>query len=127
MSRSAATTGGDVTNIHRRRPRKGGLRLNQNEIYFSIVQRKALTLNDFGSLAHLARHLMDFGQHYRNIARPFQRTFTRQDLDRVLDKITDREPDLQLAAQRSEHTDASTSARSRAGLQRDRPAHDRRE
>ena len=72
--------------------------LNQIEIYFSIVQRKALTPNDFGSLPELARHLMDFGQHYRNIARPFQWTFTRQNLDRVLDKIADREPQRQLAA-----------------------------
>jgi DDE superfamily endonuclease len=37
--------------------------LNQIEIYFSIVQRKALTPNDFASLPDLARHLMDFGQH----------------------------------------------------------------
>jgi hypothetical protein len=65
--------------------------LNQAEILFSIVQRKALTPNDFGSLPELARHLMDFGQHYRNVARPFEWTFTRTDLDRVLNKITDRD------------------------------------
>jgi hypothetical protein len=45
---------------------------------FSIVQRKA-------TLPGLARHLMDFGQHDRDIARPFGWTFTR-----VLDKITQR-------------------------------------
>jgi hypothetical protein len=61
--------------------------LNQAEILFSIVQRKALTPNDFATLPELARHLMDFGQHYRNIARPFEWTFTRSDLDRVLSKI----------------------------------------
>ena len=72
--------------------------LNQIEIYFSIVQRKALTPNDFGSLPQLARHLMDFAQHDRNIARPFDWTFTRQHLDRVLDRIADRGPHLQLAA-----------------------------
>lgn len=72
--------------------------LNQAELLFSIVQRKALTPNDFGSLPELARHLMDFGQHYRNIAQPFQWTFTRQDLDRVLDKITQRDAPLALAA-----------------------------
>jgi hypothetical protein len=37
--------------------------LNPIEIYFSIVQRKALTPNDFATLPELARHLMDFGQH----------------------------------------------------------------
>jgi hypothetical protein len=63
--------------------------LNQMEIYFSIVQRKALTPNDFATLPELARHLMDFGQHYRNVARPFDWTFTRADLDCVLKKITD--------------------------------------
>lgn len=41
---------------------------------------------------------MDFGQHYRKVARPFKWTFTRQDLHRVLDKITDREPEPALAA-----------------------------
>jgi len=35
---------------------------------------------------------------YRQIARPFEWTFTRDDLDRVLDKIADRQPALQLAA-----------------------------
>lgn len=62
--------------------------LNQAELLFSIVQRKALTPNDFASLAQLARRLVDFGQHYRNIARPFEWTFTRHDLERVLAKIT---------------------------------------
>jgi hypothetical protein len=62
------------------------------------VQRKALTPNDFASRQELAQRLVDFGQHYRDIARPFEWTFTRQDLDRVLAKITDREPQLQLAA-----------------------------
>jgi hypothetical protein len=42
------------------------------EIYFSIVQRKALTPNDFATLPEPARHLMDFGQHYHTIARPFE-------------------------------------------------------
>jgi DDE superfamily endonuclease len=73
--------------------------LNQIEIYFSIVQRKALTPNDFASLPELARHLMDFGQHYRTIARPFEWTFTRAKLDAVIEKITRHEPQpLALAA-----------------------------
>ena len=72
--------------------------LNQAELLFSIVQRKALTPNDFASLDHLAERLLRFGEHYRQIARPFKWTFTRADLDRVLAKIADREPHLQLAA-----------------------------
>ena len=73
-------------------------RAHQIELYFSIVQRKALTPNDFGSLEELAARLLAFGEHYRQIARPFEWTFTRDDLDRVLDKIAGRQPTLQLAA-----------------------------
>jgi len=72
--------------------------LNQIELYFSIVQRKALTPNDLGSLDALAERLLTFGAHYRQIARPFEWTFTRHDLDRVLATITDREPHIRLAA-----------------------------
>ena len=43
--------------------------LNQIELYFSIVQRKALTPNDFGSLDELAERLLGFADHYRQIAR----------------------------------------------------------
>ncbi len=73
--------------------------LNQIEIYFSIVQRKAMTPNDFGNLEQLARHLLDFGQHYRTLAQPFQWTFTRAKLNAVIEKITRHEPHpLALAA-----------------------------
>jgi hypothetical protein len=72
--------------------------LNQIELYFSIVQRKALTPNDFASLDELAARLLAFSEHYRQIAQPFEWTFTRDDLDRVLDKIAGREPQLELAA-----------------------------
>jgi hypothetical protein len=72
--------------------------LNQIELYFSIVQRKALTPNDFGSLDALAERLLAFQARYAEIARPFQWTFTRADLDRVLSKVAEREPQLQLVA-----------------------------
>src|SRR3954447_26395924 len=72
--------------------------LNQAELFFSIVQRKALTPNDFVSLDELGERLLSFGEHYRQLARPFEWTFTRQDLDRVLAKIAEREPHLRLAA-----------------------------
>lgn len=61
--------------------------LNQVELYFSIVQRKALTPNDLGSLEELAERLLAFGRRYRQIARPFEWTFTRSDLERVLERI----------------------------------------
>jgi len=61
--------------------------LNQIEIYFSIVQRKVLTPNDFPSLSHLEQCLMDFQKRYEQTASPFQWTFTRNDLSAVLAKL----------------------------------------
>jgi DDE superfamily endonuclease len=61
--------------------------LNQIEIYFSIVQRKVLTPNDFASLATLEHHLMAFQHRYQGAARPFRWTFTRADLQRLLTKL----------------------------------------
>jgi hypothetical protein len=72
--------------------------LNQIELYFSIVQRKALTPNDFASPEQLAIRLLSFGEHYRQIARPFEWTFSRQDLDALLARIDRHEPQLALAA-----------------------------
>ena len=67
------------------------------ELYFSIVQRKALTPNDFDSLDALASDCWPSATTTA-IARPFKWTFTRHDLDRLLAQITDREPHLRLAA-----------------------------
>jgi hypothetical protein len=61
--------------------------LNQVEIYFSIVQRKVLTPNDFHSLAHLERALLDFQDHYEQIAKPFAWRFTRKDLEDLVRKL----------------------------------------
>ncbi len=61
--------------------------LNQVEIYFSIVQRKVLTPNDFSSLAQLEQRLLDFQKHYEQTATPFQWTFTRNDLSALLAKL----------------------------------------
>jgi len=59
---------------------------------------KALTPNDFASRDELADRLLRFGDYYRQIAQPFNWTFTRTDLEEVLAKITDQEPKLTLAA-----------------------------
>jgi hypothetical protein len=73
--------------------------LNQVELYFSILQRKALTPNDFGSLEELAERLLAFADRYRQIARPFDWTFTRRDLERVLERVeARRRPTLRLVA-----------------------------
>lgn len=62
--------------------------LNQIEIYFSIIQRKALTPNDFTSLAAVEERLLAFQQRYESIAKPFEWKFTRRDLAVLLDKMT---------------------------------------
>jgi hypothetical protein len=67
--------------------------LNQVEIYFSIVQRKVLTPNDFRNLDELADDLLCFQAHYEEVAKPFQWKFTRRDLDEVLDKLQDHSQD----------------------------------
>ncbi|MEW6718866.1 MAG: IS630 family transposase, partial [Thermodesulfobacteriota bacterium] len=61
--------------------------LNQIEIYFSIVQRKVLTPNDFPSLAAVSERLFAFERHYEAIAKPFEWKFTRHDLARLLAKM----------------------------------------
>ena len=62
--------------------------LNQIEIYFSIVQRKVLTPNDFLSLAQLGQCLLAFQKYYQQTASPYQWTFTRKDLNALLTKLS---------------------------------------
>jgi hypothetical protein len=61
--------------------------LNQAEIYFSVVQRKILTPNDFADLDTLEHSLLAFGRRYEQIATPFEWKFTRADLNRLLNRI----------------------------------------
>ena len=67
--------------------------LNQCEIYFSVVARKALTPNDFPDLNSLQAHLLAFGRRYEQTAAPFQWKFTRQDLNTLLAKTEAAQPD----------------------------------
>ena len=62
--------------------------LNQIEIYFSIVQRKVLTPNDFPSVEAVADRLQRFERHYEQIAKPFEWKFTRQDLNELVQGMT---------------------------------------
>jgi hypothetical protein len=74
--------------------------LNQVEIYHSIIQRKLLDPNDFENTAALARALNQFERRYNEIAKPFDWSFTRQDLAQLLDRLDQPQgdPPLQLAA-----------------------------
>ena len=71
--------------------------LNQVEIYFSVVQRKVLTPNDFTDLDEVAHRLLTFQATYQTIARPFEWKFTRSDLASLLQRLAVRET-LRLAA-----------------------------
>jgi hypothetical protein len=58
--------------------------LNQIEIYFSVVQRKLLTPDDFPDTDCLANRLNAFENRYNTAARPFDWRFNRDDPNRLL-------------------------------------------
>ena len=62
--------------------------LNQIEIYFAIVQRKALTPNDFPCLQMVKKRLLDFQIRYQEVARHFSWKFTRKDLKEKLKLVS---------------------------------------
>jgi transposase len=66
--------------------------LNQVEVYFSVIQRKLLTPDDFGDLDSLAEQILAFEQHYNATARPFDWTFTRTDLNQLLTRLGRHDP-----------------------------------
>jgi transposase-like protein len=61
--------------------------LDQAEIYFSIVQRKIVSPNDFTDLDQIRDRLAAFETRYNAVARPFNWKFTRTDLDDLLRRI----------------------------------------
>jgi hypothetical protein len=61
--------------------------LDQVEIYFSVIQRKVLTPNDFTDLNQIRGRLAAFETRYNAIARPFDWKFTRTDLSDLLRRI----------------------------------------
>ncbi|MDP2646999.1 MAG: IS630 family transposase [Desulfobacterales bacterium] len=63
--------------------------LNQVEIYFSVLQRKVLSPNDFESIEDLENSILSFQTMYEQIAKPFKWKFTRKDLKNVLAKCTE--------------------------------------
>jgi len=72
--------------------------LNQIEIYFSVLQRKALFPNDFPSLKALEERILGFQQYYESIAKPFEWKFTKRDLHELLNKIDRPQELFQIAA-----------------------------
>lgn len=65
--------------------------LNQVEIYFSIVQRKVVSPNDFTDLDQIEERLNRFAARYNATARPFRWKFTTTDLADLLKRLDKRE------------------------------------
>jgi len=61
--------------------------LNQIEIFFSIVQRKVVSPNDFTDLDEVRNRLRAFEDRYNATAQPFQWRFTTSDLDDLLARL----------------------------------------
>ena len=61
--------------------------LNQVEVYFSIIQRKALSPNDFTDLDMIEQRLTRFEDRYNAAAKPFKWKFTTTDLADLLDRL----------------------------------------
>jgi hypothetical protein len=68
--------------------------LNQVEIYFSIVQRKVLTPNDFPDLAAVRTRLALYEELSNRTPKPFQWKFTRKSLESWLQRVKPHFPDL---------------------------------
>ena len=62
--------------------------LNQIEIFFSVIQKKVVTPNDFDSLGQLSATLLGFVDRYNRTARPFSWKFTASDLHDLMDRIS---------------------------------------
>jgi hypothetical protein len=60
------------------------------EIYFSVIQRKVLTPNDFVSLQEVSQRLLAFQNLYEQAAKPFEWKFTRADLQALMNKLKQR-------------------------------------
>ena len=61
--------------------------LNQVEVYFSIIQRKALCPNDITNLDVLEQRLARFEDRYNRAAKPFKWKFTTTDLVDLLTRL----------------------------------------
>jgi transposase len=68
--------------------------LNQIEIYFSILTRKALTPMDLPHKQAVKDRVLGFQEYYNQTAKPFRWNFTRDDLQERLKKAAEKSKDL---------------------------------
>ena len=69
----------------------------RSRYYFSIIQRKVLTPNDFPDMAAFATRLQAFETRWNAQVKPFAWRFTRADLQRRLREQGDPPPALTAA------------------------------
>lgn len=69
--------------------------LNQCEIYFSVVQRKLVSPNDFTDTNQIRDRLAAFEDRYNPIAAPFGWRFSRRDLHDLLRRIEQHDHELE--------------------------------
>ena len=65
--------------------------LNQIEIFFSVIQKKVVSPNDFSSLEALSETLLAFIARYNQTARPFSWKYTAADLADLIRRISQHE------------------------------------
>lgn len=65
--------------------------LNQVEVYFSIIDPKVVTPNDFYELAAITERLAALERRYNEVAEPFKWTYTRSDLNDLLRRLAARD------------------------------------
>jgi transposase len=65
--------------------------LNQVEIFFSVIQKKVISPNDFPSLEKLSETLLAFIDRYNQAAGPFSWKYTAADLKNLLRRISEHE------------------------------------
>jgi hypothetical protein len=62
--------------------------LKQIGIYFSILERKALTTGHFASLTELDQRIIGFQTEWQQVAKPIDWRYTRRDLNAYLGRLT---------------------------------------
>jgi len=79
--------------------------LNQVEVFFSVIQKKVVSPNDFPALEKLSEALLAFIDRYNQTARPFSWKYTAGDLKDLLRRIS--EHDKQDARRQTDLTEAA--------------------
>lgn len=67
---------------------KGASWLNQIELYFSVLARKALSGGSFDSIVALMHQISGFEVLWNAVPEPFEWTYTNEDLAKMLEKLS---------------------------------------